>query len=471
MAVTVSVIYNPTNDRHDIGEFGLSFTDQLDRVHETKLKFNMDSLWEFCQDVESVAFDFLVTSMVVYNVDRAINRLQYSDVGWSRNLNVVGIPVRNLQAMNNSKLHLESAINFLTGDCWSLEFIQADVYNYAPDMVRNYNRNEYEKVALFSGGLDSLIGFVDETYTLSPDKKILLISHMELGKEHNDQSKILGYCAEHGIYDGKYDQLLLNAGLKIGSWNIPTKSESTFRSRSLLFFAAGLYAAFNIGEHVNLIVPENGTISINIPLDPGRRSSCSTRTTHPTFIKKLELALSDMGVNNRLYNPYRLKSKADMMLDCFRTDAKKVILEQLYDFSCSCAKRGHNFYWDKSSNEIKVGKITHCGMCLPCIYRRVALDAVGLDDTGRVGTDVFNGVRFDLNNNMQKSSRDFRALLSFLKSRNNPAYIKQELMLNGIYDRQELNEYIDLAIHSYDQVKDWINRKGNVFIKRKAGII
>lgn len=471
MAVTVNVTYNAANDRHDIGEFGLSFNDSLGQVHETKLKFNMDALWAFSQDTESVAFDFLVISMIVYNVDRAINRLQFSNVGWCRNLNVMGIPVRNLQAMNNGKSHLESAINFLTGDDWSLDFTQAEVYDYTPDVARNYNRNEYEKVALFSGGLDSLIGFVDEAYTLSPGKKILLISHMELGKERNDQSKILGYCAKHGIYDSKYDQLLLNAGLKIGSWNLPTKSESTFRSRSLLFFAAGIYAAFSIGEHVNLIVPENGTISINIPLDPGRRSSCSTRTTHPTFIKKLELALADMGISNRFYNPYRLKSKADMMIDCFRSDAKKVILEQLYDLSCSCAKRGHNFYWDKSSNEIRGGKISHCGMCLPCIYRRVALDAVGLDDAGRVGTDVFNGVRYDLNNSMQKSSRDFRALLSFLKSRNNPVYIKQELMLNGIYERQELNEYLTLAIHSYDQVKDWINRNGSEDIKRKAGII
>ena len=471
MAINVNVTYNPSYVRNDLGEFGLSFIDLNGQMHETKLKFNMEELWAFSQDTETVAFDFLVVSMIVYNVDRAINRLQYSSVGWSRDLNVTGIPVRNLLAMNNAKTHLESSINFLTGDVWSLNFIQAEVYDYTPEEVRNYNRYEYEKVALFSGGLDSLIGFVDEAYTLSQGKKILLISHMELGKERNDQSKILGYCAEHGFYDGKYDQLLLNAGLKIGSWNIPTKSESTFRSRSLLFFAAGIYATFNMGEHVNLIVPENGTISINIPLDPGRRSSCSTRTTHPTFIKKLELALADMGINNKFYNPYRLKSKADMMMECFRTDAKKAILEQLYDLSCSCAKRGHNFYWDKTSNEIKAGKITHCGMCLPCVYRRVALDAVGLDDAGRVGTDIFNGVKYVLNNNMQKSSRDFRALLSFLKNRNNLAYIKQELMLNGIYDRQELNEYIDLALHSYDQVKDWITRKGSDSIKRKAGII
>lgn len=471
MAVTVNIHFTPVADGNNIGDFSLSFTDANGQLHETKLKFNMDELWAFARDTESVAFDFLVTSMIVYNVDRAINRLQYSDVGWSRDLDVVGIPVRNLDAMNNSKSQLEAAINFLTGDDWSLNFIQAEAYEYSPAHVSNFNKEEYEKVSLFSGGLDSLIGFVDEAYTLSEGKKILLISHMELGKERGDQDKILNYCGANNIYTNKYDQLLVNTGLKIGSWNIPTKSESTFRSRSLLFFAAGLYIAHNINDDLSLIVPENGTISINIPLDPGRRSSCSTRTTHPTFIKKLEAALSGMGISNKLHNPYRLKSKADMMVDCFQTEAKKNILEQLYNLSCSCAKRGHNFYWDKSGVEIRQGKISHCGMCLPCIYRRVALNAVGLDDASRVGTDVFNGIKFDLHNTKQKCSRDFRALLAFLRNRRNVNYIKQELMLNGISDRQELSDYVSLAIHSYDQVMAWIRKNGNDTIKRRAGIL
>lgn len=88
---------------------------------------------------------------------------------------------------------------------------------------------------MFSGGLDSLIGFIDEASTLSVDKKILLVSHMELGKEHSDQKSILEYCRENNIFSNKYEQVLLNAGLKPHSWNIKTPTESTFRSRSLLF--------------------------------------------------------------------------------------------------------------------------------------------------------------------------------------------------------------------------------------------
>ena len=148
--------------------------------------------------------------------------------------------------------------------------------------------------------------------------------------------------------------------------------------------------ANKISPQCQLIVPENGTISINIPLDSGRRSSCSTRTTHPTFIKRIQEALYAIGISNSIYNPYRLKSKADMVLECCQDTSKKAILESLVDLSCSCAKRGHNVFWDKSGIEIRNAKIKHCGMCLPCLYRRVALDTIGLDNEALLGTKSRN---------------------------------------------------------------------------------
>lgn len=48
-----------------------------------------------------------------------------------------------------------------------------------------------------------------------------------------------------------------------------------------------------------------------------------------------------MGINNKLENPYQLKSKADMMMDCCEDSAKKAALAVLYKDSCSCAKRSH----------------------------------------------------------------------------------------------------------------------------------
>lgn len=453
------------------GHVYLLFQGSDGKIHSVNTKFNPKQLWEFSRDTSSVAFDLLVLSMIVYNVDRAVLRLSNSDDGWKRNLILLNVPVINLEDMNKGREAFNKAINFLTGDNWDIHFIQADSYSYNPTKkVKEYNPQFFEKVALFSGGLDSLIGFIDEASTLSVDKKILLVSHMELGKEHSDQKSILEYCRENNIFSNKYEQVLLNAGLKPHSWNIKTPTESTFRSRSLLFFAAGIYIANKISPQCQLIVPENGTISINIPLDSGRRSSCSTRTTHPTFIKRIQEALYAIGISNSIYNPYRLKSKADMVLECCQDTSKKAILESLVDLSCSCAKRGHNVFWDKSGIEIRNAKIKHCGMCLPCLYRRVALDTIGLDNEALLGTDVLHGIKFNLDNKHQKRNRDFNALLYFLKNRMNERTIRQELFFNGIIEKQELDEYTSLALHSYRQVINWLKKKATNEIQIRAGI-
>lgn len=109
-------------------------------------------------------------------------------------------------------------------------------------------------------------------------------------------------------------------------------------------------------------------------------------------------------------------------------------------------------------------------MCLPCLYRRVSLDAVGLDNTDLIGTDVFHGVKYNLSNREQKSTRDFKALLFFLKNRFNEHIIRRELLMNGITDSDELNNYVRLGMHSYEQVKDWIATRAPHEIKQMAGI-
>lgn len=68
--------------------------------------------------------------------------------------------------MNKGREAFNKAINFLTGDNWDIHFIQADSYSYNPTKkVKEYDPQFFEKVALFSGGLDSLIGFIDEAST------------------------------------------------------------------------------------------------------------------------------------------------------------------------------------------------------------------------------------------------------------------------------------------------------------------
>ena len=56
-----------------------------------------------------------------------------------------------------------------------------------PQIESHYNHEEYEYVSLFSGGLDSLIGFIDFASLAREGKKVLLVSHYDMGKERQDQ--------------------------------------------------------------------------------------------------------------------------------------------------------------------------------------------------------------------------------------------------------------------------------------------
>lgn len=461
MAVEVRISYHQSQDLLKFGQFFLDLYDDDGHQQMIQLKFDIDNLWNYARDTTSVAFDFLVLAMSVYNADRAVNRAKYSEEGWKRMIRLQ-VPVLNMVAMRNGLPYFKSAIDFLTGDEWDLVFVQAEPYNYAPSRIRFENLRDYERVSLFSGGLDSLIGFIDGCSQLADGKKVLLVSHVELGKEGGDQSRILDKCETNHLFSGKYDRALVNAGLKIHRGNT-LQTEATFRARSILFFATGIYCAHAITPNMPLIIPENGTISLNIPLDKGRRSACSTRTTHPVFLKRLQSALSAIGIQNQLVNPYQLKSKKDMVDDCCLEVERARALRLLCGESCSCAKRSHRRYWVRRN-------VLHCGVCMPCLYRRVSLsDVDGLRDE-QVGIDVFSPVEIMMNRTDIKRNRDFKSLLYFLKTRCNREVIETELIANGITGKDEVNTYTDFVLHSYDQVKDWLRANGDASIKLMAGI-
>ena len=54
----------------------------------------------------------------------------------------------------------------------------------------------------------------------------------------------------------------------------------------------------------DVTIPENGSVSLNFPLSPSRRASCSTRTTHPLFLKQLQKLIHSLGLQPCLINPY-----------------------------------------------------------------------------------------------------------------------------------------------------------------------
>ncbi|HSH66870.1 MAG TPA: hypothetical protein VLB84_14025, partial [Bacteroidia bacterium] len=234
----------------------------------------------------------------------------------------------------------------------------------------------------------------------------------------------------------------------------PFTKESSFRSRSLLFIGIAIYCVENMPNCDTLTIPENGTISLNYPLTPSRVSTLSTRTTHPYYIAKLQQLIYNIGLTTQLANPYHVMTKGELVQSC----ANDTILKGIYSQSVSCGKRGRKQYWD-----VSIGT-QHCGVCMPCIYRRAALHKKNLD-TQLYGIDIFTTQRDVL------TIQDMPALFDFLKRNLSTEQIKRTLLVSGSIDLNDLDNCSGLVERVRTEIKQWINDKGNNNLKRLAGII
>ena len=156
----------------------------------------------------------------------------------------------------------------------------------------------------------------------------------------------------------------------------------------MIFFAYGVLLAtslkrYQAGETVPLYVCENGFISINPPLTPGRLGSLSTRTTHPVYLGLLQRLLDRAGLRVKIQNPYQFMTKGEMLAQC----ADQKLLRKFASMSTSCGRYARNAY-------------NHCGRCVPCLIRRASfLRWKNKDATGYVFDDLSkddrNHARFD----------------------------------------------------------------------------
>lgn len=148
-------------------------------------------------------------------------------------------------------------------------------------------------------------------------------------------------------------------------------TETTTRGRSFIFFALASLAASALEGVTPIFVPENGLISLNVPLDPLRLGAWSTRTTHPFYMTRWQELINNLGLGARLLNPYRFRTKGEMLAEC-RNEA---LLREAMDITVSCSSivKGR---WKGLSPR-------HCGYCVPCLIRRASIHAAFGNDPTR----------------------------------------------------------------------------------------
>jgi 7-cyano-7-deazaguanine synthase in queuosine biosynthesis len=308
----------------------------------------------------SRSWDFLTIALAAIVADAATLRRNSPD-GWTREISL-DLALGEPDAWQPHLPLLTSALNFLTTDIWDIEVRAKATVPFKP--MDTTAMPEADCVALLSGGLDSLVGGIDLVKT---GNRPFFVSQTVRG----DAAKQQSFARRLGV-DLPSIQLSHSANTK----SIPGPDESTQRVRSLIFVAYAVLVASTItnpdGDPVDLYINENGFIALNPPLTPMRVGSLSTRTAHPRFLNLLQQLLDAAGLNVRLINPYRLRTKGQMLVQC----KDQALLGELSQLSTSCGRFQRYGY-------------RHCGRCLPCQVRRAAfLYWDQADDTDYVFDDL-----------------------------------------------------------------------------------
>jgi len=296
----------------------------------------------------SAVWDFVTIALAVAAADIACNRQGSAD-GWTRMIQLE-VALHEPERWIAQKSHLERTFRFLTGDFWALHFLEGGV---APPATTAPRRTEADCVALLSGGLDSLVGGID---LAAMGRTPLFVSQMAKGD--SDTQRLF---ARH--LDGVERHFQWNHRI-----TVPHATERSTRGRSIVFLAFALLAATTLpawqgGDSTDLVIPENGFISLNIALNAGRFGSFSTKTTHPTFLDGIQQVFDEVGLRVRLTRPYQLVTKGELLDNC----SNGPLLLELAGHSTSCGRFGYYNY-------------THCGRCVPCLVRRASFLRAGIAD-------------------------------------------------------------------------------------------
>ena len=313
-----------------------------------------------------IGMDLMIVAAHVFAADTRVSRKTESQDSWTRELRLV-IPVSDPSLWSRSASTLKAMLDFLTGDIWTIDFrTRPSAFSQLVSAKpTNAPQVAFNKLQLFSGGLDSLIRTIDN---LENGQSPLLISHAGDGATSD---------AQHECFNQLKTTYSQNTFERLRLWmNIPSTTfqdveiENTTRGRSFLFFALGVFAGTGMPSPFTLEAPENGLIALNVPLDILRLGSLSTHTTHPFYIASWNNLLRELGINGSIINPYWPLTKGEMVQNC----PNLAVLQQLLPHSMSCSSPA-KARWQGSA-------LQHCGYCLPCLIRRASVHRItGLTDT------------------------------------------------------------------------------------------
>ena len=356
---------------------------QANRVSFTKL---LKSLRKLHLLPTATGLDFLNVAATIYAADTCIERHRYAADGWTRQLHLF-IPVSDPALWQAQDTLLAEMLNFLTGDLWQLTFrASSDSITVAKRTMPPTSYNT-DTICLFSGGMDSFLGAMK---LLEAGTRPLLVGHAKSSDVSEFRNKAAAALTQRYA---TLDPQLVEAYVRVGKPQEQGKAvtgENTERGRSFLFLALGAACASALpapatGQRKQLHIPENGFITLNLPLTPLRLGAYSTRTTHPYYLSLMQRLFDALHLETTITNPFEFKTKGEML----RESADPSFVARVDTMSCSRPAT-------RNANTEGAGK-RHCGRCVPCIIRRAALKKAGLPDTNtQLRADGYPTYRTDI---------------------------------------------------------------------------
>ncbi len=306
-------------------------------------------------DLTTLEADLLLIASSVFAADRCLRRGERED--FARGIEI-SIPVVNAGRLQLVRPLLEELLRTLSNDSWRVTFRQES----GEPETASVAAPKGGATLLFSGGIDSLAAAIELGSSVP---ELQLVSHATRNQRTSvTQDNLVTLLHSIGIAP-PHRKFLVSATSTAPAANISFDTESSQRTRSFLFLTLGVLCARRAGHTEVVYLAENGQMAIHLPLTPARIGAFSTHTAHPDVLAKAKSFFNDTLLTNlHIANPYVHKTKAEVT---------KIVWDRLsaaIPITISCWKTAR-----------MVGAATHCGACVPCIVRRIAIESHGNDPT------------------------------------------------------------------------------------------
>lgn len=413
------------------------------------------------RELSPLVIDLLEIASIIFVADQYFpgNRNQFREIE-------ALIPVRQPKIWKKAAWKLQETIAFLTQDSYEFHFVKRKTES----MTNKISGKPSEPIsgsciALLSGGLDSFSGAKE---LLKKGETPIFVSHYARGGSHAAQKKVV-QCLQ-----SKFKQQISYCRVLVGKRNteksVMRLKSSSGRlavqfSRSFLFLSLATALAIELGVK-RVFMFENGSIAVNVAISESR---INTKTAHPRFLQLYgDLIRLLFGVDLDIQNPYLYKTKSEVVENLLSDDFRSSIKIAT---SCWQTARVQQRAVEKGLPK-GVFKGHHCGVCYPCILRRVSLASLHLqpkyDDDYL--TDIFKEYPAFPRGSLEETITTIGDLLRFSHD------------MKTLSDNQLFARYPDLSIDAYgvdlekvvntyrrhaDQIIECFNTLSNARIRQK----